>query len=85
MGAQLREDGERMGLTRVMSAEEREEHELSLLKELTLGKVKWGAMAVDPDLLRSLNLDGIDRPVRHLGFGGEEDGVEAPREGELYI
>lgn len=85
MGAQLREDGERMGLTRVMSAEEREEHELSLLKELTLGKVKWGAMAVDPDLLRSLNLDGIDRPVRHLGFGGEEDEVEAPREGEFYI
>lgn len=85
MVAQLREDSERIGLSRVMSAEEREEHELQLLRELSLGKVKWGAMAVDPDLLKSLNMDGIDGPVRHLGFGSENDGVEAPQEGELYV
>lgn len=86
IAAQLRENSERLMLSRVMSANEREEHELALLRKLTLGKVKWGAMVVDHDLLNSLNIDGIeDRPVRHLVFGSEEDGVEAPQEGELYI
>lgn len=81
-----RENSEGLMLSRVMSANEREEHELALLRKITLGKVKWGAMAVGHDLLNSLNIDGVeDRPVRHLGFGSEEDGVEAPQEGELYI
>lgn len=80
-----REEDEGRLLLPCGSPEEQEEHELSLLRGVALGKVKWGAMAVDPDLLRSLNLDDIDGPVEHLGFGSEEDDVRAPQEGHFYI
>lgn len=85
MGRGSQERDERKLLLFFETLEEREEHELYLLKEVTYGKVKWGAMAVDPDILKSLDFDGIDGPVGHLGFGSEKDQVEIPQEDHFYI
>lgn len=68
-----------------MSSEEREEYELMLLRDLTLGKIRWGAMAVSPDTQDVLDLDGLQGPVLHLGFGSQEDDVQTSQEGHLYI
>lgn len=68
-----------------MSSEEREEYELMLLRDLTLGKVRWGAMALSPDIEDVSDLDGLQGPVLHLGFGSQEDDVQTPQEGHLYI
>lgn len=58
---------------------------MSLLKQLTLHKINWGAMIINPDLAASMNLDGIDGPVMHLGMGSEEDDVQPPQQGHWYI
>lgn len=85
MGTGSMDDGEGRLLLPFESSEQQEEHELFLLREVTISKVKWGAMAADPYLLNSLNLDRIDGPVKHLGFGNEQDHVETPQEGHFYI
>ena len=42
-------------------------------------------MAIDPDIQDALDLDGLQGPVLHLGFGSQEDDVQTPQEGHLYI
>ncbi|KAF3763462.1 hypothetical protein M406DRAFT_74077 [Cryphonectria parasitica EP155] len=68
-----------------MSLSARDEKESLLLRKLTLGKIKWGSMALDSHLQDSVNMLGIDEPVRHLGMGTEEDDVQPPRQGHWYI
>ncbi|KAJ4393426.1 hypothetical protein N0V93_002636 [Gnomoniopsis smithogilvyi] len=85
MGRDSQERDEKKQLLSFETLEEQEEYEAFLLRKVTFGKVKWGAMAIDPDLFKSLNVDGIDGPVKHLGFGSEEDHVETPQEGHFYI
>lgn len=85
MGTGSQENEEGRLLLPFETPQEQEEYELSLLREVTLGKVKWGAMNIEPELLSSLNIDGIDGPVKHLGFGSKEDRVETPQEGHFYV
>lgn len=75
-----REDEER--LLPDMTPEESEEYELSLLQEVARSRIRWGAVAAGPEILQGLD---VDEPVMHLGFGTEEDNVQPPQEGHLYI
>lgn len=65
-----------------MTPEESEEHELSLLQEVATSKVRWGAVALRPDMSQGLE---AEETVMHLGFGTEEDDVQLPQEDHLYL
>lgn len=80
-------DGERVvgdeeWLLPEFSEDNSEEYERALLEEVATSHIKWGAVAVSSDMLEGL---AVDEPVMHLGFGTEEDDVQPPQEGHLYI
>lgn len=52
------------------------------LKLLTQKKMKWGVVRMP--LAFYCQFDGVNKPVEHLSFGGEEDDVQSPIEGHLY-
>lgn len=60
----------------------RGDEDMSLLEEVAMSKIRWGAIPVNPDVLEDLD---TDEAVWHLGFGTEEHNVEPPRDGRLYI
>ncbi|KAK8131083.1 hypothetical protein PG984_007521 [Apiospora sp. TS-2023a] len=54
------------------------------LREVSRGKVRWGAMELPAYMAEQLAVDG-DEPVFHLGFAGEDHHVREPRNGELCV
>ncbi|KAK8044795.1 hypothetical protein PG993_004819 [Apiospora rasikravindrae] len=54
------------------------------LKEVSRGKVRWGAMELPPHMADMVTMD-TNEPVFHLGFAGEDHHVREPRKGELYV
>lgn len=58
------------------------------LKNVSRGKVCWGAMALSPDTFQQPGESGtIEGPetVTHLGFAGPDQVVEVPQKGQLYM
>ncbi|ETS78796.1 hypothetical protein PFICI_08649 [Pestalotiopsis fici W106-1] len=60
-----------------------ENREAAALLQLSRSKIKWGSVPLPSELASYMVTEG-DEPVRHLTFGGLDQDVQQPLNGELY-
>ncbi|KAK8085184.1 hypothetical protein PG997_006455 [Apiospora hydei] len=55
------------------------------LKEVSRGKLRWGAMVLPPSLAGKVAAQEDGEPIMHLGFASEEYRVRQPRKWEIFV